>query len=195
MELTKTFRFIVVGTLISSTIFLFGCETELDYQSLVNEQLNSSFQNDSLFLGYYFGMERQEFRDESWKMNQEGIMTGFVEIYYEFDDLKSTATMEFYPTFTNDEISRIPVRVSYNSWSPWNEEYWTEELQKDLIEYYSEIYDIRFVEIYVPEIEKKAFVNIEGNREIRIYPVSESQVMVDFIDLNVHNVNQGQSNK
>jgi hypothetical protein len=162
----------------------------MNYESLVEKELSSGVQNDSLFLGYHFGMEREEFRNESWKMNQQGIMTGFVDIYYEFDDLKSTATMEFYPTFTNDKISRIPVRVSYNSWSPWNEEYWTAELQKDLIEYYSEDYDIEFNEIYVPEIEKTAFVNIEGNREIRIYPVSESQVMVDFIDLNVHNINQ-----
>jgi hypothetical protein len=171
-------------------LFLQGCNSEMNYESLVEKELSSGVQNDSLFLGYHFGMEREEFRNESWKMNQQGIMTGFVDIYYEFDDLKSTATMEFYPTFTNDKISRIPVRVSYNSWSPWNEEYWTAELQKDLVEYYSEDYDIEFNEIYVPEIEKTAFVNIEGNREIRIYPVSESQVMVDFIDLNVHNINQ-----
>jgi hypothetical protein len=185
----KYLNWVAVAFLIV-TLFLQGCNSEMNYESLVEKELSSGVQNDSLFLGYHFGMEREEFRNESWKMNQQGIMTGFVDIYYEFDDLKSTATMEFYPTFTNDKISRIPVRVSYNSWSPWNEEYWTAELQKDLIEYYSEDYDIEFNEIYVPEIEKTAFVNIEGNREIRIYPVSESQVMVDFIDLNVHNINQ-----
>lgn len=175
-----------IAMLITALVTVIGCETEATYESVVQEQLESGVQNDSLFLGYYFGMDRQEFRDESWKMNQEGIMTGFVDIYYEIDDLKSTATMEFYPTFTDNKISRIPVKVSYNAWAPWNEELWTDELLSDLLKYYSDTYEITFKELYIPEIEKTAHVSIRGNREIRIYPFNEIQVMVDFIDLNIH---------
>jgi hypothetical protein len=164
--------------------FLIGCESKMDYETLVKDQLDSGVQNDSLFLGYHFGMGREEFRDYSWQLNQKGILTGFVDINYQIDFLKSKATMTFYPEFQDDKIVRIPVSIGYDSWAPWNEQFWPEALVEDLQDYFEKEYDTEFIQVYVPEIEQQAFVSIDGNREIRIYKNAEATAMVDFIDLN-----------
>lgn len=184
MKSHNLFNLLFVGVLFLASNFFSGCESKMDYQTLVKDQLESGVQNDSLFLDYYFGMSREEFRDYSWQMNQKGVLTGFVDINYEIDFLKSAATMTFYPEFIEDNIVRIPATVGYNAWAPWNEQFWPEELAEDLQEYYENEYGAEFNLLYVPEIENQAFVSVDGNREIRIYKNAESTVMVDFIDLN-----------
>ena len=184
MKSQNIFTLLIIVTLFFGGNFFAGCGPEMDYEAMVKDQLASGVQNDSLFLGYHFGMEREEFRDYSWQKNQDGVLTGFVDINYEIDFLKSTATMTFYPEFRDDKIVRIPVSVGYNAWAPWNEQFWPEELAKDLQEFYEREYDTEFIQVYVPEIERQALVSIEGNREIRIFKNSESTVMVDFVDLN-----------
>jgi len=184
MKSQNIFTLLIIVTLFLGGNFFAGCGSEMNYEAMVKDQLASGVQNDSLFLGYHFGMEREEFRDYSWQKNQDGVLTGFVDINYEIDFLKSTATMTFYPEFRDDKIVRIPVSVGYNAWAPWNEQFWPEELAKDLQEFYEREYDTEFIQVYVPEIERQALVSIEGNREIRIFKNSESTVMVDFVDLN-----------
>jgi hypothetical protein len=162
------------------------CSMETSYQSWAERELRSGVQNDSLFLGYYFGMPRQEFRDHSFEMNRQGIMTGLVKIEYQFEDLGNRATKIFYPDFNDDVITRIPVEISYNAWAPWNEDTWPENLIIDLKDHFEEIYGGRFRQVYVPDIERRALVMIQGNREIRLYRHSETTVMADFRDLNVY---------
>lgn len=184
MKSQNIFTLFIISTLFLGSNFLSGCGSEMDYEAMVKDQLASGVQNDSLFLGYYFGMEREEFRDYSWQKNQDGVLTGFVDINYQIDFLKSKATMTFYPEFQDDKIVRIPVSIGYDAWAPWNEQYWPEALIEDLLEYYENEYGADFTLVYVPEIEDQAFVSIDGNREIRIYKNGESTAMVDFIDLN-----------
>ena len=151
---------------------------------MVQRGLKSGVQNDSLFLGYYFGMSSDDFRSHSWEMNQQGLITGLVTISYSFDEVQSRATMDFFPKFEDGKIVRMPVNIVYNSWSPWNQQFWPEQLTEDLIVYYGELYGAEFRSVYVPDIERYAQVAIQGNREVRIYQNSESGVMADFIDLN-----------
>lgn len=164
------------------TVALTGCSNDLSYEDWLERETASGVQNDTLFLGYYFGMERQNFRDASWEMNQQGLMSGFTKINYPFNELNHRATMEFWPDFTDDKVSRIPIEVSYNAWAPWNRDFWSENLMEDLVEYYESKFETRFRHIYVPEIEANAFVSIEGNREIRISRINDQKVMLDFID-------------
>jgi len=171
------------------TIFTFvfattSCSSDTSYSSMVNRGLQSGVQNDSLFLGYHFGMTSDDFLSSSWELNQQGILTGYTNVIYMFNELKSTAKMEFYPTFQNGEIARLPIVVEYEAWAPWNQQYWPEQLILDLVEYYENEYETSFRRVYIPEIEKFAEVSIEGNREIRIYQHSESTVKVEFVDLN-----------
>lgn len=169
-----------------STVLLLifsGCSSDSSYDSLVKYGLNSGITNDSLFLGYHFGMSSEEFQRISWEMNQQGIISGYTKIIYTFDDLKSKATMEFFPVFKNNEIVRIPVSIAYDGWSPWLEELDPEYLIIDLIDYYRKIYNTEFTDVFVPSINQNAYVGIVGNREIRMYQNSPTTVMVDFIDL------------
>ncbi len=167
-----------------TSFILTNCSMEPSYQSWAEREFQSGVQNDSLFLGYYFGMPRQEFRDHSFEMNRQGLMTGLVNIEYQFEDLGNRATKIFYPEFNDDIITRIPVQISYNAWAPWNEDTWPENLMNDLKDYFEDIYGGRFRMVYVPDIERRALVMIQGNREIRLYRHSENSVMADFRDLN-----------
>ncbi len=181
----KTFSALII---LIFTVSLISCSPEeITYESLVQNGLNSGERVDSLFLGYYFGMHRDDFHIKSWEMNKEEKMTGLTKIEYKFDQLKSRATMTFYPTFVDDLIAAMPVTYGYDAWAPWNEEFWPENLLQDLIEFYEEEYDTRFSYVLLPFVNEYAYVSVEGNREIRMYKNSENTVMVEFIDLSVLN--------
>lgn len=174
-------------SIVLAVLYLAGCSSKSPYETMVQEGLESEVQADSLFLGYYFGMPRKEFREHSWELNQKGLMSGFSKIEYPFHELKSEAVMRFYPDFMNDKIVRIPVSVGYIAWAPWNKEFWPENLIQDMIGFYKKEYDTTFQKVYLPDLETEVFVSIEGNREIRIYKETESTVMVDFRDLTALN--------
>ncbi len=166
-----------------SCLLFVNCSSEKTYESMVRGGLSSGIEADSLFLGYYFGMTVQDFHSFSLEMNRRGEITGFTKIIYKTEALSHPATMEFYPTFIEGKITRIPLTIGYDGWAPWNEHLHTNELIGDLISYYAEVYGAEFSMIYIPDIDRQAMVSIMGNREIRIYPNSQSTVFVDFIDL------------
>lgn len=172
-------------TTVSVVFIINACSSQANYERMVQRGLQSGIQNDSLFLGYHFGMSSDDFHSSSWEMNQQGIITGLVKVSYSFDDLNGRATKEFFPTFEQGKIVRMPVSIQYDAWAPWNQQFWPEQLIEDLIDYYGDIYGAAFRSVYIPELEKFVQVSIQGNREIRIYRESESSVMVDFRDLNV----------
>lgn len=181
-------RFLALILLTLLTLFLYNCSSEVDYGTLVKQGLNSGVKQDSLFLGYHFGMNIEEFHSSSWELNKQGIITGDTKVQYELKNLKSDALMTFYPTFYESVIIRMPVEINYKGWAPWNEQYAPGELIKDLINYYEEIYDAEFTYLYIPQIDEYAYININGNREIRLYQNSPSTVMVEFIDLSVYKI-------
>lgn len=166
-----------------SMLFIFNnCSSDVNYETMIQRGLQSGVQQDSLFLGYYFGMTSDDFHSSSWQMNQQGLITGYTKIEYRPDFLRAAATMEYYPEFRNGRIVRMPVTIGYDAWAPWNREFWPEELIKDLKQVYGEKYGASFRRMFVPTIDNFAMVSIQGNREIRIYQNSESTVMVEFID-------------
>lgn len=172
---------------LSILYFLTSCTSKSDnHDSMVRDGLSSEVAVDSLFLGYHFGMTVREFHSSSLEMNQRGEITGYTKVVYRMESLDYPALMEFYPTFIDGVIARIPATISYEGWAPWNEHLQSNKLVGSLKEYYSEVYDAEFNLIRVPEIDQQAYVNIQANREIRIYVKSHSEVMVDFIDLSVN---------
>lgn len=160
-----------------------GCSQQSEYESMVAEGLNSEKVVNDIFLGYTFGMTREDFLQSSWEMNQQEIITGGVNIVYMLEDLKSTARLEFFPEFDNGVVTKMPVSASYISWAPWNEQYNADELLKDMIAYYEDFYSTTFRDVFVPSIEQHAWVSIEGNREIRMYKNSSNTIQITFIDL------------
>lgn len=166
-------------------LFLTNCQKKSEYESMVQSGLNSGVTNNDLFLVYELGMTRKDFYEKSWELNKEMVVTGLVKIEYTFTDLKSRATMRFYPDFVEDRISNVPVDVHYEGWAPWNKELSSDSLVVDLVSYFHENLNTDFDNVYVQHLEKNAYVSVDGNREIIIYPLTEMVARVDFTDLKV----------
>lgn len=171
-------------TLLLILLIVLGCNQEPDYETLVAEGLRSGEEHNEMFLEYELGMPRQDFYDVSWRLNNEKKITGQVKVEYTFDALKSKATMRFYPEFTDNKITKMPVDVHYEAWAPWNKQYSSDSLVVDLVKYYEDIFQSNFSDIYVPHLEKNAYVSVEGNRAITISPLSDMIARIEFIDLN-----------
>lgn len=174
---------VFISILLIVSVLLSGCSKKSEFERKLQEGLDSEKEVNEIFLGYEFGMSREEFLELSWEMNQQQVITGGVNIVYLLKDLKSTVRLEFYPHFQDGVISKMPVSASYISWSPWNEQYNSDELLKDLKDYYEVLYSTTFSQIDVPGIESTVWISIEGNREIRMYKKSVNTIQVDFIDL------------
>lgn len=177
----KTSHFIFTAILI--LLFLFSCEKKSEYQIRLEKELSKDIRVDSLFLGYYLGMEREDFFAHSWNLNSQEIVTGQQTIQYEIPDLKSSASMEFYPQFKEDKIYQMPVEVHYNGWAPWNKDLFSDSLLVDMKEYYQEKYNADFFESVHPETQKKAFIDIQGNRRISMFKHDDRIAIIEFLDL------------
>jgi len=173
-----------------SVTLVYCNKTDDSYQQIVKKELAKDIRNDSLFLGYYFGMSKQEFFTYSWEMNKTGVITNGsgAQIKKEELDLKAPATMIFYPAFKNDKIYQMPVDYTYDAWAPWNRELWADSLKNDLRKLYEQRYDGEFFEYYDPKTEINYLVQVSGNREIRISEKSTQTVQVLFTDLSKVNI-------
>ena len=179
---------VALGILLS--ILAISCDEQSRYQELVERELAKESRNDSLFLGYHFGMTRQEFFDHSWKLNnQKIVMQGnrTASIRYDLDHLKYRAQKNFYPEFYDGKIYKMPVRYMYNGWAPWNRDYWADSLKKDVLADFREKYPNRFYEMSHPELEVPAHIMVDKNKRIAIYELDNKEVVVDYTDLSVLN--------
>lgn len=177
---------LVVGILLS--ILAASCEQKTEYQRLVEKELAKESRNDSLFLGYYFGMPRQDFFDHTWELNSRKIvMQGnrTASIRYDLDNLKYPAQMNYYPDFYEGKLYKMPVRYMYNGWAPWNRDYWADSLKKDVLSVFRERYPNRFREMNHPELDLPAYIMVDKNMRISIYEMDNKEVVVDYTDLSV----------
>lgn len=181
MKIAYTFLFI------SAILFAISCEQKTDYEQLVESELEKGVRNDSLFLGYYFGMDRQEFFDYSWQLNQNQVVTGGSKIIYELNTFKKNATMRFYPDFKNDQIYKMPVEISYDAWAPWNKDLFSDSLIVEVLDHYKDEYGDNFIKTTHPENGKEAWINVSGNRRIAIFKKDDTAVQVEFLDLLAEN--------
>lgn len=177
-----------------------SCEIKTDYQQLVEREYQEGAENDSLFLGYHFGMTKQQFFDHSWKLNKQKLVwqgESNRSIRYEVDYLKSRAKMNFYPVFRNDSIFSMPVQYSYSGWAPWNKDLWADSLEQDLMEHFQQKFGYDFQRMEHPEKKKPAYITIEGNKRIAIFqPDNHNNQIVALVytDLNVVNRLNEESN-
>jgi len=164
-------------------LFMLSCTQKSEYEMMVERGLNSDRTVNEIFLGYEFGMTRQEFLDKSWQMNQDQIISGGTKVEYFLEELNSTVKLDFFPEFKDGEIFKMPVTANYIAWSPWNEQYNSDNLIENLKDYYEKIYSTEFIEIVTPQNENIYWISIEGNREIRMYKKSNNTIQIDFTDL------------
>lgn len=162
-----------------------SCEQKTDYEKLVQRELNKGVRHDSLFLGYEFGMERQEFFDYSFELNQKKVITGGTQIEYDLEELPHDAKMLFFPEFHEERIYRMPVEVSYKAWAPWNKNLFSDSLIVDLLELYEEDYGPGFIQATHPENGREAWIKVDGNRRISIFKKDDMTARIEFLDLSV----------
>lgn len=180
----KQFLFLMLFFFIS----LIGCNQNVEYEEWANKELKKETKQDSLFLGYHFGMTRQEFYDHSWSLNKQKKVIqgdGNKSVRYEVEELDHRAQMNFYPKFYEEKIYLMPVRYSYNGWAPWNKDLWSDTLLVDLLDLYEEKYSTDFTKVDHPDFDKTAYVSIQGNRSISMFKQDDQHVLVTFTDLNV----------
>lgn len=180
-------NFKIFVAIIALLVVVTQCQHEVksEYEKIVEKELSKEVRNDSLFLGYYFGMTRKEFYEHSWKLNkEEKIVNGNgAEIKQETKSLKAPGQKIFYPDFKNEKIFRMPVKYSYNGWAPWNRHLWADSLKLDVKGLLEERYQIKFKEIISPKTGKEYLYNISANKEIRISELDNMVVLVEYIDL------------
>lgn len=184
-SITNSFNFqiLLIPVFFFLTLSIISCEQKSEYQQRLETELSKDIRVDSLFLGYYLGMPREEFYKHSWDLNSRQVVTGQQTVHYELNGLKSKASMEFYPQFKDDKIYQMPVEVHYDGWAPWNKELFSDSLMVEMKERYEDIYNADFFKSIHPESKKEAFIDIQGNRRISIFKRDDRIVSIEFLDL------------
>jgi len=164
-----------------------GCGKKARYDRMVQRELSSGIRNDTLFFGIYFGMTTKEFYAHCWKLNKEGLIRQGehnLSVEHDFDELKHTAKMNFYPNFIEEKIYEMPVQFQYTGWSPWSKHMWSDSLQLDVLNLLQDWYGEGFMEVEHSK-HGSAFVKVDGNRRITLFKMGLEEVYVIFTDLSV----------
>jgi hypothetical protein len=165
---------------ISAIVLVFACTSE----PLVTSPPTDWIQDrpNELFLGYSFGMAKQDFFTHSWELNkQQQIQNGAgAEILREETALKAPAKAGFYPTFSEDgKIVSMPMTYSYDGWAPWNQHLSSDSLAFDLQTMLSDSLNISFKAIELAE-GQQAYLFDEKLPMIRIQPIDPYRVRVIY---------------
>ncbi|NJL74328.1 MAG: hypothetical protein HC892_04045 [Saprospiraceae bacterium] len=175
---------------IMSIVFFFlftNCQNLSEYDQMVKRELAKGIRQDSLFLGFYFGMPSKSFYDHCWKLNKQQIVKeGKNNTTVEYDvskDLRHSGKMNFYPDFFEDKIYEIPISFNYDAFA-WSQEFSNDTLLVDVLQLLQKQYG-DFKEFTHPK-KGSVFVNVNGNRQIRIFTNDmDNSVRAVFTDLTV----------
>ncbi len=158
-----------------------------DYASIRQRELSSGVRNDSLFMGFYFGMPRLDFYRHCYEMNQQGLVTNGdqnTSVLYIMQGYRQPIDMEFYPEFSNDKIYNMKVWFDYQSWAPWNKEYYAEKLVPDALNIMEKWFGPGFIKQRSPQ-GRPFWAKVNGNREIKLRILDERRLRADITDISV----------
>lgn len=167
-----------------------SCQSE--YDKYAKRELAKGIVYDSLILDMYMGQTQKEFFEHCWSLNKQQLIsqgTGnrtakYIDPEKENADNSRRKEMLFYGIFDQDNIMRgMEMTFHYLAWSPWNPEMHADQLVEELkLQYVREYGPNPFVEIDLKN-QQKAFVKIDGNRQIVIFAKNKKDVMVKIEDL------------
>jgi len=181
-------RYLLNLALVFLAVLIVGCSPRSKYEKRLKSELESGVRQDSLFLGLSLGMTQLDFYTHCWKLNRQGLIKQGpknISVEYEMEkQLDHPATMYFYPKFHQETIYEMPVQFIYNGWAPWNEELTAEKLQKDVLNWFNDVYGENYIEVEHPKWGT-AYVKIDGNRRITIFKENDSRVWAVFKDMSV----------
>lgn len=153
-------------------MLLIGCSQKGEYRRMIDDGLASGVRNDSIFIGLELGMTSKEFYTYCWELNKKELIKqgpGNLSVQYDLDSIFSEpAWMNFYPEFHEDKICKMPVRIRYKAWAPWNRRLFNDSLvQRDLLPFAESLYGKGFREFKHPE-KPSVWVKVDGNRMVKI---------------------------
>lgn len=174
-------------------IFLSCTSCESKYSSLVKKELSSGIQHDSLVFNMKFGDTRPQFFEMCSKLNKKGLVSQGPNNDYVAYSMPSknsnkgeSVIMLFYGKFDErNEMIGMDMIFNYKGWSPWTKVLTAENLAPSIIDTLESWYPgNKFIELSLPKSKKKAFVKVDGNRQIVMYPENSKDLVVKFQDLN-----------
>ncbi len=168
-----------------------GCKS--DYTIAVERGLASGISHDSLVLGMYRGMTKKGFYDHCWQLNKKEMVhqgSGNQYALYPYRDVSRSGDsvsieMLFYGIFDEQDTMRgMDMIYAYPGWSPWSTQFQVDDLVDHLKWLYErDLGGNPFFALDLGLEEVKAFIKIDGDRQITIYPKTERQVAVKIEDL------------
>jgi hypothetical protein len=174
-------------------ILISGCSlSDYDqYKRLVKKELARGVRQDSLFLGIKFGMTSKDFYAHCWELNKQGLITdgnNNTAVLYKLNkELRSQASMNFYPDFRNNKIYKMRTDFSYDAWAPWNKHLFADSLQRDVLNLYKKWYGDKNFITMSDSLRGTLFIKVDANRRIIIGKYDDMHVKVDYTDLLVDN--------
>jgi hypothetical protein len=140
---------------------------------------------DSLFLGFFFGMEKKQFYDYCWEMNRQNKFThgpANMEVEYRLNELDNAVMMRFYPSFHRDRIYEMPVTFTYEAWAPWNRSLQADSLLERMLPVFEKWYGEGFRIVQHPS-QGKVYVKRDGYRRINLFIRDDQFVQAVITDM------------
>jgi hypothetical protein len=169
-----------------------GCKSE--YQQYVDRELASGVRHDSLIFDMRIGQTREDFYTICWDLNKQKLITNgtgsnarYVIDKDSLGDQSEGKEVLFYGLFDENNVMQgMRLNYSYLAWAPWNKDKYADSLVVQLKKRYLEGYpgnDFLKIEIDANGKTIPAYVKIDGNRQILMYPKNKKDVMVKIEDL------------
>ena len=179
-----SFRF-CIGVFALLMMTMAACDQ--DYAALRQRELASGVRNDSIFMGMYFGMPRSEFYRHCFELNKQGLVTNGAQntsVLYVMPGYRQPIDIDFYPDFCDDKICNMKVWFDYQTWAPWNKEYYAETLVPDALSILEKWFGPGFVKQRSAQ-GKSCWAKVNGNREITLHILDERRLRADITDISV----------
>ncbi|MBK8554840.1 MAG: hypothetical protein IPL65_03280 [Lewinellaceae bacterium] len=158
-----------------------------DFKDMVEKEKATGIRNDSLFLGYHFGMSQDSFYKHSFHLNQQGVVTNGPEnnsVLYAISGYDHPIDMNFYPDFEDRKIYKMLVLFNYNAWAPWNKQLFTKNLLPHVLDLLSKWYGKELIK-YKDDKGLPFWAVADGNRMIKVIVQNERLIRVNIIDSSV----------
>ncbi|REG79400.1 hypothetical protein [Algoriphagus antarcticus] len=169
------------------SLSIVSCQSE--YEKVEKRELASGNTVNEIFLGLELGMDKNNFYETCWDLNEKGVLTngpGELSVEYQVElPSGNSGNMRFYPKFEENKIYLMPAEFAYDNWAPWNEELSSEKLLKDVVKLFEKWYGDGFFEVTNEDRSQIAWVKIDGNRRIRIFKKHISSVRAEISDLKI----------
>ena len=168
-----------------------SCKSE--YSKVVEKELQSGLILDSTIFDLTFGDSKETYFKKCYELNKQKIITNnhgpnpqYVEKLDSTMDQTLTKELLFKGIFDEAKILRgVELKYSYTSWAPWNKKRQSSFLLEDLKNKFTKEYKGNdFIEIKIDNNKIKAFVKVDGNRQILMYEKGDDRhVIIRMEDL------------